>query len=97
MNTPTNSEALPLTNCSALPDMPPTPGWYWVRSRIPNAPWAVCETHENENGVSEWRDDGESWPIEPNRADFVGPLIPPNVKVHTPLPATADDETGVKP
>ena len=65
-------------NCLAFPDMPTTAGWYWVRSRIPDAPWFVCETHENENGVPEWRDGGESWLIEPNRADFIGPLIPPN-------------------
>jgi hypothetical protein len=77
--------------------MPTTPGWYWVRSRIPDAPWFVCETHENENRVPEWRDDGESWPVEPNRADFAGPLIPPNAKAMAAPLAGATVETGVKP
>lgn len=67
-------------SCSAFPDMPTDPGWYWVRTRtISDAPWMVLEVHHNEHGVPEWRDDGESWPIEPN-ADFVGPLIPPNAQ-----------------
>ena len=58
---------------------PCSAGYWWVRTRdLPDAPWYVLQVVENENGVLCWEDDGETWPVEPDRADFVGPLHPPN-------------------
>jgi hypothetical protein len=37
--------------------------------------------------------DGKIFPLETR----VEPIFPENVKAHTPLPASASDETGVKP
>lgn len=104
MNTPTNSEALPLTNCSAF-------GLYRPDGSLCRVSLSTQRTKELEDNIlsNAWR---EIQPEDDNRAGIPRPdaeiaakaagwrVIPvtilPNVKEHAPLSAGASVETGVR-